>query len=86
MRLALCAIIAAALLALHPVVAEAQKCNTCGCRGGPGYRMPNGKCASWRELDRVCGIPATKNCTRETPPGVDFRPGAKPDRAAASDR
>mgnify|MGYP001766701796 CR=1 FL=1 len=22
-------------------------CRGCGCRGGPGYRQPNGKCASW---------------------------------------
>jgi hypothetical protein len=21
----------------------------CGSRGGPGYRLPNGKCASWRD-------------------------------------
>jgi hypothetical protein len=23
-------------------------CSGCGCRGGPGYRLPNGKCASGR--------------------------------------
>jgi len=22
-------------------------CRGCGCRGGPGYRLANGKCASW---------------------------------------
>jgi hypothetical protein len=22
-------------------------CSGCGCRGGPGYRKANGKCASW---------------------------------------
>ncbi len=22
-------------------------CRGCGCRGGPGYRKSNGKCASW---------------------------------------
>jgi hypothetical protein len=22
-------------------------CRGCGCRGGPGYRLPNGKCGSW---------------------------------------
>ena len=22
-------------------------CSGCGCRGGPGYRQANGKCASW---------------------------------------
>lgn len=23
-------------------------CRGCGCRGGPGYRLPNGRCAGWR--------------------------------------
>lgn len=23
-------------------------CSGCGCRGGPGYRLPSGKCASRR--------------------------------------
>ena len=22
----------------------------CGSRGGPGHRLPNGKCASWRDV------------------------------------
>ena len=22
-------------------------CRGCGCRGGPGHRLSNGKCASW---------------------------------------
>lgn len=22
-------------------------CRGCGCRGGPGHRLANGKCASW---------------------------------------
>jgi len=24
----------------------------CGSRGGPGYRLPTGKCASWRDTHR----------------------------------
>lgn len=31
-----------------PSVAEAG-CRGCGCRGGPGIRLANGRCASWRQ-------------------------------------
>lgn len=37
--------------ALKPALAAASTiapvCSGCGCRGGPGYRQANGKCASW---------------------------------------
>jgi hypothetical protein len=42
-------------------VAEA----TCGERGGPGYRGPDGKCVSWEALGRVCGSPPTTRCAPE---------------------
>jgi hypothetical protein len=38
---------------------------TCGTRGGPGYRSPNGKCVSWQEIGRVCGSPPSTRCTAE---------------------
>jgi hypothetical protein len=38
---------------------------TCGTRGGPGYRGPDGKCMSWQELGSKCGSPPTTNCTAE---------------------
>jgi hypothetical protein len=45
---------------------------TCGERGGPGYRGPNGKCVGWQELGRVCGSPPTARCTPEqTAPSAD---------------
>ena len=25
----------------------------CGSRGGPGWRKPNGRCASWREYEKM---------------------------------
>jgi hypothetical protein len=38
---------------------------TCGTRGGPGYRGPDGKCVGWATLGRVCGNPPTTRCTAE---------------------
>jgi hypothetical protein len=31
----------------HPVTVTTSHAGGCGSRGGPGYRLPNGKCASW---------------------------------------
>lgn len=45
-------------------------CTGCGCKGGPGYRGPNGKCVGFAELDRVCGVPATLRCSFENAPGT----------------
>jgi hypothetical protein len=44
---------------------SAQLCDWCGCRGGPGYRAPNGHCVGWKQLAHVCGDPPSKNCTYE---------------------
>jgi hypothetical protein len=38
---------------------------TCGTKGGPGYRGPNGNCTSWAELGRVCGCPPSTGCAAE---------------------
>ena len=35
---------------------DMPKCEGCGCRGGLGYRGPDGLCVGFRELDRKCGI------------------------------
>ena len=48
-------------------IAIAQPCNRCGCRGGPGYRAPNGRCVGWADIGRVCGSPPTTRCTPEGP-------------------
>jgi hypothetical protein len=37
----------------------------CGEKDGPGYRKPNGQCASWMELARACGSPPEQRCTPE---------------------
>src|SRR5262249_6449561 len=44
---------------------DAQICSGCGCRGGPGYRGPDGNCVGWKALDRICGRPPTTRCTPE---------------------
>jgi hypothetical protein len=38
---------------------------TCGTRGGPGYRAPNGRCVSWVQIGRTCGYPPTMRCKAE---------------------
>ena len=38
---------------------------TCGERGGPGYRGPDGKCLSWKDLGSKCGSPPTTRCSPE---------------------
>jgi hypothetical protein len=38
---------------------------TCGERGGPGYRGPNGQCVGWANIGKVCGNPPTTHCTAE---------------------
>jgi hypothetical protein len=45
----------------------ALACSGCGCRGGPGYRGPDGKCVGWENIGRVCGSPPTTHCTPEGP-------------------
>jgi hypothetical protein len=45
----------------------AEACSGCGCRGGPGYRAPNGRCVGWADIGRICGSPPSRNCTPEGP-------------------
>jgi hypothetical protein len=40
-------------------------CSGCGCRGGPGYRSPDGRCVGWAQLNAKCGNPPTSRCTYE---------------------
>jgi hypothetical protein len=41
-------------------------CNVCGCRGGPGYRAPDGRCVGHRNISKVCGVPPTTRCKKES--------------------
>lgn len=40
-------------------------CKGCGCKGGPGYRGPNGKCVGYHEIISACGPPPHQGCTPE---------------------
>ncbi|WP_421758731.1 hypothetical protein [Devosia sp.] len=48
---------------------ERPACQGCGCKGGPGYRAPDGKCVGFKTLTRTCGDPPTTHCTFENAPG-----------------
>jgi hypothetical protein len=50
---------------------------TCGTRGGPGYRGPDGKCVGWADIGRKCGNPPSSRCTPEL---------AQPEASAAAQR
>lgn len=59
-----------ALLLASP--AFSQTCSGCGCRGGPGYRGPDGSCVGFASLRRICGDPPEMRCKKEG--GVGARP------------
>lgn len=50
--------------------ADLPRCTGCGCKGGPGYRGPNGQCVGYAQLARVCGTPPTTRCTFEDAPNT----------------
>jgi hypothetical protein len=41
------------------------RCTGCGCKGGPGWRGPNGQCVSHASLTKDCGSPPSARCTYE---------------------
>lgn len=45
-------------------------CKGCGCKGGPGYRGPDGRCVGFKQLSKVCGNPPETFCTFENAPGT----------------
>ena len=49
---------------------ERPACRGCGCKGGPGYRGPDGRCVGFANLDKVCGRPPESRCTFENAPGA----------------
>jgi hypothetical protein len=70
------ALLACLILAGHPLPAAAEGCPErpacmgCGCKGGPGYRGPDGHCVGFKALARTCGTPPTERCTFENAPGT----------------
>ena len=63
----------AVLVAIGLCLSVASAQATCGTKGGPGYRGPDGKCVGWAAIGRVCGSPPTLRCTAEATYG-----GAEP--------
>ena len=59
---------------LHPAAAdgcpERPACHGCGCKGGPGYRAPDGHCVGFKALAHTCGTPPSERCTFENAPGT----------------
>jgi len=55
------------LVGLMSQAGGAAACEGCGCRGGPGYRGPSGRCVGWSDIGRVCGSPPSSRCTPEGP-------------------
>ena len=52
-------------LTLLLIASPALACKGCGCRGGPGYRGPDGRCVGFAALDATCGVPPETRCTKE---------------------
>jgi hypothetical protein len=63
----------AALVIALPSIASA----TCGTRGGPGLRSQDGKCQSWEEVQRNCGLDGS-GCKREQVNPLFHKLGATP--------
>lgn len=53
------------LLAISAASADDCRCKGCGCRGGPGWRGPDGHCVNSANMDRICGTPPGSHCTHE---------------------
>ena len=51
---------------------ESCRCKGCGCKGGPGWRGPDGYCVSQAKLAEVCGSPAGTPCKQEAASRVCF--------------
>ena len=57
-------------LAHSTCVVDGGRCKGCGCKGGPGYRAPNGRCVGFRDLVRTCGPAPHARCAFENAPGT----------------
>ena len=51
---------------------DACRCKGCGCKGGPGWRGPDGTCVSKAKLALVCGTPPGTPCKEEAASRVCF--------------
>jgi len=60
------------LLASGAYADDACRCKGWGCKGGPGWRGPDGTCASKSALATTCGSPAGAPCKQESATRVCF--------------
>jgi hypothetical protein len=51
---------------------------TCGTRGGPGYRGPDGHCVSWANIDKVCGTDRSRCQAENTVAAPPIAAATKP--------
>jgi hypothetical protein len=51
---------------------DACRCKGCGCKGGPGWRGPDGFCVPQGKLADICGSPPAAPCKQEGAPRVCF--------------
>ena len=54
------------------IAADSCRCKGCGCKGGSGWRGPDGFCVSKAKLAEICGTPAGAPCKEEAAPRVCF--------------
>ena len=70
------ALISLSLLSPEPMsqafAQDACRCKGCGCKGGSGWRGPDGFCISQGKLAEVCGTPAGAPSKQEAAPRVCF--------------
>ena len=91
--LALGCLLLMASLAAGAACPERPSCTGCGCKGGPGYRGPDGRCVGFANLVKICGDPPSTRCVFENAPGTGAnrecalapRKGAADDGQAARD-
>jgi hypothetical protein len=50
---------------------EACRCKGC-CKGGPGWRGPEGTCLSQAKLAEICGSPPGAPCVKEAATRICF--------------
>lgn len=72
-----------AMVQVSAQAAPGCSCKGCGCRGGPGWRGPEGTCVSKAKLASICGSPAGAPCNHKAAEQVCF---VTPFDAAAEER